>query len=175
MKFSAVTLLTPLALLASTVAADAATNVSAITLIDTTTKSLGEKVAAWNGVLVLGTIPIVADSTELLKNLKDAKKAAAKSDPVDDLGAIQIAQAVLKLSGSVNVTLGNIIAAKPKFDAKLLSPVILLNLKQEQKATDELTAEIGPKLPEWARDLARQIIHPVEVAFDLAIEKYKLF
>lgn len=170
-----ISILAPLALLVSSVAADAASIVAGIKLIDATTQSLGEKVTAWNGVLVLGTISIVADSTKLLQNLKDAKKAAEKSDPLDDLGAIQVAQAVIGLSHSVNTTLSNIITAKPKFDAKLLSPVILLNLKQEQKATDELTEALGPKLPTWAREIAREVIKPIDAAFVLAIAKYKLF
>ena len=106
-------ILAPLALLVSSVAADGASIVAAIQKIDATTKSLGAKVAGWNGVLIIGTIPIVADSTELLNNLKAAKKAAKASDLLDDLGAIQVAQAVIALSTSVNVTLGQQHAAKP--------------------------------------------------------------
>ncbi|KAK3339541.1 hydrophobic surface binding protein A-domain-containing protein [Neurospora tetraspora] len=172
MKFT--TLLAPVAILASTVAADAASIQTALDTINLSTLKLKNYVDTWNGKL-LTVIPIVSESTSLLANINRGTKTAEASEELDTLGALGVGQKTSTLATSVNQTITAIIASKPKFDKLLLSPTILLNLKLEKKATEEMSEAIVSKIPELFRDFAKSLTVPIFESFDEAIETYKLF
>ncbi|CCC07053.1 unnamed protein product [Sordaria macrospora k-hell] len=172
MKFT--TLLAPVAILASTVAADAASIQTALDTINLSTLKLKNYVDTWNGKL-LTVIPIVGESTSLLASINRGKQTAEESEELDTLGALGVGEKTSKLATSVNQTITTIITSKPKFDKLLLSPTILLNLKLEKKATEELNDVIISKIPELFRDFARSLSAPIIDSFDEAIETYKLF
>ncbi|KAB5578008.1 putative antigenic cell wall galactomanno protein [Coniochaeta sp. 2T2.1] len=167
------TLLTPLALL-PTVLSSGQTISDAITAINTVTQTLQSKVSSWKGDL-LGTLPIIVSSTELLKDINNATKVTKASDPLEPLEALTVAVAVNTLSGSVNQTISAIVAKKRQFDKLLLSPVILLNLELEKDATDKLGAALGEKVPEELKGAAAQLQATIDGYFEAGIEAYKLF
>lgn len=167
-------LLPTLAALAATVLADGAAIVSAIDAIDKSTVALGSGITSWNGKL-LGALPIVGSSTKLLIDVKKGTKTAEQSEPLTNDEAFQVAFATINLAADVNVTLGAIIEAKPKFDKVLLSPVILGNLKIQQGATEEFSGAVIDKVPAELQDIAKQLVGGIADSFDQAIEAYKLF
>ncbi|KAJ9161737.1 hypothetical protein NKR19_g1980 [Coniochaeta hoffmannii] len=174
MRFT--TFLAPLALVASTVTASGATISDAIGVINTVTLELQSKVAGWKGPPdLLGTLPIIAVSTELLKDINNATKTAKASAPLDALEALTVAIAINNLSGSVNSTISTIIARKRDFDKLLLSPVILLNLELEKDATDRLGVALADKVPEELKGAAATLQATIDGYFDNGINAYKLF
>jgi len=169
-----ITSLASLAFLASTVAADSASIVDAVGVINTVTLDLQSKVTAWKGDL-LGTLPIIVDSAELLADINNATKTTQASAPLDALGALGVAVAINTLSGSVNSTLSAIIAKKPEFDRLLLSPVILLNLELEKEATDKLGAALSEKVPADLQAAAASLQATIDGYFNTGIQAYKQF
>ncbi|OIW28235.1 hypothetical protein CONLIGDRAFT_644437 [Coniochaeta ligniaria NRRL 30616] len=172
MRFT--TVLAPLAFLASTVAASGATIADAVGVINTVTLELQSKVTSWKGDL-LGTLPIIVASTELLTDINNATKTTKASAPLDALEALTVAIAVNNLSGSVNATISAIIAKKHQFDKLLLSPVILLNLELEKDATDKLGAALADKVPEDLKAAAATLQATIDGYFNTGIQAYKLF
>lgn len=176
MKFS---ILTPLALLAPAFAspiinasADSPTIVDALTNVNKTTVKFGNVIANWNGGL-LGSVPIVAESTALLVTVKKGESIAEHSEPLDNDGALAVAGTTQSLVTSVNTTLTNLIEARPKFQKLLLSPVIVLNLKIQRAATAGLSEAIVAKVPEALQDIAKNLVAPIDQSFATAIEAYQ--
>lgn len=161
-------------LLAASVLADGAAIVAALDKVAADTVQLGEAVKSWDGGL-LATGPIVAQSVELLADIVSATGVAKRSDPLNDIEAFTVAGTVSQLAGDVNATLTALIAARPRFDRVLLSPVILGNLKLEKDATDCLSAAITEKVPEGLRGAAGVLASQIDASFDLAIDAYHLF
>jgi hypothetical protein len=165
-----------LALLAGTAAASGAAIADAIGVINTVTLELQSKVTGWKGPPdLLGTLPIIVSSTELLKDINNATKTAKASDPLEPLEALTVAVAINNLSGSVNGTISAIVARKRDFDKLLLSPIILLNLELEKDATDRLGAAIADKVPEELKGAAAALQTTIDGYFDTGIKAYKLF
>jgi hypothetical protein len=172
MRFTAY--LAPLALLATKVVANGAAIADAIGVINTVTLQLQSKVTSWKGDL-LGTLPIIVASTELLTDINNATKTTKASAPLDALEALTVAVAINTLSGSVNSTISAIISRKHDFDKLLLSPVILLNLELEKDATDKLGAALADKVPEDLKGAAATLQATIDGYFDKGIQAYKLF
>jgi hypothetical protein len=166
-------LLAPLSLVA-TVLADGQAIVDSIGVITSTTNALDTAVSSWKGDL-LGALPIVTKSTELLTDINNGTKTAKASSALSALEAITIAGAIQTLQKSVNATLTTIIASKHKFDHLLLSPVILLNLDLEKDASDRLGAAIKAKVPANLQTIAQGLQDTLDGYFDTAIDAYKLF
>lgn len=161
----------PLAL-TSSVLASGASIVDALGVVSAITTELNTAVTSWKGDL-LGALPIVVKSTELLKDINNATKTAKASEPLEALEAIGVAQAILDLSSKVNTTLSTIIDSKPKFDKRLLSPVILLNLDLEKDASDKLGAALKGKVPVDLQEVAQNLQDTLDGYFDTAIGAYK--
>ncbi|KAF4927488.1 Cell wall mannoprotein 1 [Colletotrichum viniferum] len=160
-----------LGLFATSVIADGAAIVAAMDEIATQNTELGDTVASWDGGL-FGTLPIIIDSTKLLIKINEATKVAEDSEPLNAIEAITVAQSTQKLAGGVETTLGNVVNAKPKFDKLLLSPIILLNLRQEKSATDKFSAAVVEKVPEALQGAAKTLVAQIETAFNNAIDTY---
>jgi hypothetical protein len=85
-----------------------------------------------------------------------------------------IAGTTQTLSTTVNKTLTDVIAAKPKFDGLLIvSPVVLLNLKLEKKGSDEFGSAVVEKIPEALQGIAQSLLAPIDDSFDEAIAVYE--
>jgi hypothetical protein len=172
MKFTA--LLGPLALAAGTVLANGASIVSSLSAIDNATLHLQSTVASWNGKLFTA-LPIVIESTSLLDAIKKGTKTAKDSAPLEPLEAIDVAGATITLAGSVNSTLTTLISAKPKFDKLKLSPLILINLSLQRKATGQMSEAIIAKVPAELQELAKNLVEPIDDAFGKGIEEFHPF
>ncbi|KAK3318812.1 hydrophobic surface binding protein A-domain-containing protein [Apodospora peruviana] len=147
----------------------------ALAKVNKDTVTLGAHVGNWNGK-PLGTLPIVADSTTLLADIKKGTKAAkATRETLTTTEALNVAASTMELATNVNTTLTNIIAAKRKFDKLALSPVILLNLKLQQQATAEMSEQIIAKVPTGLQAVAEILVKPIEEGFVKAIDVYDLF
>ncbi|GAB1319369.1 Antigenic cell wall galactomannoprotein [Madurella fahalii] len=168
MKLTAV--LTPLAF-ASAALADGAAIIGALAEVNDATVQLGEKVGSWTGD-ILGTLPIVAESTSLLIKVKKGTKTAEESEALDFLQAIDVATATYGLVGSVNATMTNLINAKPKFDKLLMSPIIFINLGLQRKATTEMSEAIISKVPVELQAIAQDLVAPIDASFELAIDAF---
>ncbi|KAH8895837.1 hypothetical protein GQ53DRAFT_761588 [Thozetella sp. PMI_491] len=166
--------LIPLAALASTVLADGASIGAALGNINNITNTLQATVAAWDGNL-FGTLPITIQSAELLAAINDGTKVAKASDVLDINGVLTVASATISLASSVNTTITTLIAAKPKFDKLLLSPVILINLELEKKATDDFSAAIIEKIPTDFQAIAQSLVDGIDASFDQGIDKFNPF
>lgn len=161
-----------LAALVATVAADASVILTAVETITHDTVALNNTVAGWNGGL-LGLLPIATKSKHLLKDIKASTKRIEKMEPLTNEEVFQIAGATQNLVADVQQTLATLIAAKPKFDDLLLvSPIILLNLKQERKATTQFSTAVVSKVPAPLQDIAKELIKPIDAIFAKGIEAF---
>ncbi|KPM34109.1 hypothetical protein AK830_g12463 [Neonectria ditissima] len=163
-----------LASLATTAAASGASIIASMATITNTSIALNTSVATWDGGL-LGTIPIVVKSTQLLVDIKNGTATANASNPLSAAEAAQVAQATTQLAGVVEDVLATIVRAKRKFDKLLLSPAILLNLELQNNATQEFSEAVVAKVPKDLQAFAKTLIEPIQNAFDAAIKKYALF
>lgn len=167
----------PLALLtvATTVIADAAAIVTELGKISAQTDKVEGIVTGFSaGIKGLGdVVPLLIESTELLIDIKKATKVAKASEPLNLDGVIAIVGPTQALVADVQSLLAAITNAKPKFDKLLIvSPVVLLNLKQQKKATEELNNAVISKVPADFQGLARDLVAPIYVAFDATIAEY---
>lgn len=173
----------PLFFLASKVLCDGQAIVDAISEISNTTTSLNQTVSSvcllfilalptmivshrsiqltlfifppqWSGSL-LTSFPIVTLSAKLLIDINTGTWVASSSANLTLIETITIATATQNLVTVVEETLDTIVSAKPKFDKLLFSPLILLNLVEEQSATDKFSAKIIEKIPAAFQETAR--------------------
>lgn len=148
--------------------------VSAISKITAKTITLNDTVASWRGATdPLGTLPIILDSTSLLSAINDGTFAAQHSPNLTLSDVLSVAAAITPLVADVQSTLTTIVAAKPKFEKLLLTPVIWLNLVTEKDATDKFSAAVIAKVPTAQQALAQSIVAPVDTAFASAIAAYQ--
>ena len=174
MRFSVL----PVVLLATTVLADGAAIIAAMTTISDATIKLNTTVADFAGGLIglAETVPLLIESTTLLKDINDGTKVASSSANLTLAETIAVAGATSDLVKVVQSSLQTIIDTKPKFDHLLvISPVILINLEQQKSATDKFSAAVISKVPEALQIVAQGLIAPVDTAFDNAIAQYKKF
>ncbi len=144
----------------------------ALTTVDGTTTKLGNAVAKWKGDL-LGTLPIVAESTALLVQVGKGTKTAKDSAALDFAGTLDVATATNKLVVSVNTTMTALIGARKKFDKLLLTPVIYIDLGLQRRATSEMSAAIIAKVPADFQALAKNLVAPIDASFALAIAAFR--
>ncbi|KAK4158629.1 antigenic cell wall galactomannoprotein [Cladorrhinum sp. PSN259] len=156
------------------VLADGAAIVNGLKEVQSSTTKLGTAVTSWKGDLI-GKIPILAGGLTLLATVDKATRTAKSSAPLDFGEAINVAVATTDLGTAVNTTLTALIEAKPKFDRRLLSPLILIDLGLQRKATAELSAEIIKKVPAELQDVAKALVKPVDDGFALAIHAFHGF
>jgi hypothetical protein len=168
MKFT--TLLTPLCLLGPALA-DSAAIVAALTTVDESTTKLGNAVSNWKGD-ILGTLPIVAESTALLIHVKKGTKTAEDSEALDFMATLDVAVATNDLVKSVNATMTALIGAKGKFDKLLMSPLIFVNLELQKGATTKMSEAIISKVPVELQELAGSLVAPIDASFELAIDAF---
>ncbi|ORY56649.1 hydrophobic surface binding protein A-domain-containing protein [Pseudomassariella vexata] len=161
-------------ILTRTALADGAAIVTAMDSISQSNAALNSTIVSWNGDL-LGTLPILTKSTTLLASLHDATKVAQASAQLNTIEAVTVAFATNDLVAETNLTLTNIIAARPKFDELLLRPIILLSLNQQKEASDEFSAAVVEKVPEELRGAADALVAALDEVFGVALESYELF
>jgi hypothetical protein len=153
------------------VLADGAAIANAISAIQNATNELTTTVSNYNGNL-LGSLPIIIQSTSLLKTIKKGTETAEESAPLADLEALTVGLATITLVGNVNASLDAIVAAKPKFDRNLLTPVVLLNLEQQRSASSDFSDAVVGKLPENFVSTGQQLAAQISEAFSEAISVY---
>ncbi|KAK3389187.1 hydrophobic surface binding protein A-domain-containing protein [Podospora didyma] len=171
MRFT--TLLNPLAL-AATVLGDYTAIVASISDINKSTLKLQTNVNNWKGNL-LGTLPIISESTALLEAIKKGTKTSKASEALNFTGALYVAEGTISLANSVNATMTALIAAKPKFNKLLLGPIILVNLGLQKSATDDFSAAILTKVPADLKAVAESLIAPIDKALEKAIDEFRHF
>lgn len=164
--------LAALAVGVGTAHADGAAIVDAISGIQNATLALGSTVGSWDGG-VLGALPIIAESTALLATIGEGTAAAGRSAGLSDAEGLAVGLSTLALVGSVNASLAAIAAAKPKFDASLLSPVVLLNLELEKGASAGFSDAVIGKLPASLVATGQALAGEITASFDEAIGLYK--
>ncbi|KAE9376202.1 cell wall protein [Stipitochalara longipes BDJ] len=168
-----------LSLLVAKAAADGAAIVAAMSTISSATVSLNNTVSSFpsNPVLDLLDIgPLLSDSLTLLNDINAATSIAQKSANLSLTDAVSVAQSTLSLASTVESTLTNIVNSKPKFDKLVVvSPVILLNLKEEKAATDKFGAAVVSKVPPALQATAQGLLAPIDDAFNSAIATYEEF
>ena len=167
--------LIPLGLFATTVLADGASILAAMAKISSATVALNNTVASFPaGPLgLLDVIPLLSASSTLLSDINSGTKVAEASANLTLAETISVAGATQTLVSTVQSTLNTVMAAKAKFTADLLiSPIILLNLKEEKAATDKFSAAVISKVPTAYQGLAANIVAPIDTAFNAAIADY---
>ncbi|KAF4451324.1 antigenic cell wall [Fusarium albosuccineum] len=163
--------LLPIVALAGSVLASGDTITAAIDDIANATLALNKTIATWPRTLI-GTLPIITKSTELLAEIHKGTKVARASEPLSFDETLQVAQATINLAADVNTTLETVIRAKPDFDRLLLSPVILLNLKLQQDASEDFSSAVIEKVPEELQGNAETLTKGIDDSFVKAIKKY---
>ncbi|CAK7204115.1 hypothetical protein SEUCBS139899_006869 [Sporothrix eucalyptigena] len=161
------------AALATTAAADGAAIVDALNNVDSETQQLEQTVQGWNGGY-LGSIPIVTQSLHVLYAINDGTDTANDSDELTTDEALSIATAVSTLATTVNGTMSAIIDAHDEFEHLLLAPIVLLDLKKQKSASDEMSAAIIAKVPTALQAIAQNLVAPIDASFTQAIEVYSL-
>lgn len=153
------------------VIADGAAIVNAITAIQNATNELTTTVSNYNGN-ILGSLPIILQSTSLLSTIKKGTQTAEESAALADLEAVTVGLATITLVGNVNASLDAIVDAKPKFDRNLLTPVVLLNLEQQRSASSDFSDAVVSKLPPTFVSTGQQLAAQISEAFSEAISVY---
>ncbi|KAK7740450.1 hypothetical protein SLS53_005291 [Cytospora paraplurivora] len=143
----------------------------AITAIQNATSVLSNTVAAWNGD-ILGAVPIITQSTSLLKFIDDGIAIAKASAILSETEAVSVGIATTTLATTINALLVVVVDAKAKFDRVLLTPVILLNLEQEKSATSLFSSAVVGKLSEGSVATGQQLFSQITAAFGSAIGSY---
>ncbi|RDL31831.1 Uncharacterized protein BP5553_09233 [Venustampulla echinocandica] len=167
-----------LTLLTTTVLADGASILAAMSKISSSTAKLNNTVTDFSaGLLGLAdVVPLLIDSTNLLHDINSGTKVASSSANLTVPETIQVASATSSLVADVQTVLTSIVNAKPKFDKLVLvSPVVLVNLKEQKRATDKFSAAVVSKLPAAFVEVAKGLVAPIDTAFDAAIAEYKPF
>jgi hypothetical protein len=169
--------LLPLSFLIARAVADGASIIAAMTTISDATVALNNTVTSFpsNPLLDLLDIgPLLSDSITLLNDIDSATSIAKQSGNLSLSDATSVAQATLALVSGVESSLTNIVNAKSKFDKLLVvSPVILLNLKDEKSATDKFGAAVVAKIPPALQATAQSLLAPIDDAFNSAIAAYE--
>lgn len=154
-----------------TVLADGAAIVDAISAIQNATLDLSSTVGSWDGG-ILGALPIIGDSTSLLATIKQGAATAEQSANLTDLEGISVGLGTIALVTDVNTTLTTLLAAKPKFDKALLSPVVLLNLELEKSASADFSDAVLSKLPASLVSTGQTLADEITASFDEAISVF---
>jgi Hydrophobic surface binding protein A len=169
--------LLPLSLLVARALADGAAIVAAMQTISSATVALNSTVSSFpnNPLLdLLDVGPLLTDSITLLNDINSATYIAQQSANLTLSEAISVAQSTLSLASIVESTLTNIVNSKSKFDKLVVvSPVILLNLKLEMSATDAFGAAVVEKVPAALQATARNLLAPIDDAFNSAIAAFE--
>ncbi|KAG4440772.1 hypothetical protein IFR05_003759 [Cadophora sp. M221] len=172
-------ILLPLTFLVSHVLADGASISAAIDNISAAAAKLNETVAGFPDNPILGLTDIgdlLVDSTAALKSIKQGTKVAEASGNLTVLEAFGLAGKISSLSTTVQSTLDTTVAAKPRFDKLLIvSPIVLLNLKQQRSATVDFGDAVTEKIPVELQPIAKNLQAPILAALDKAIAAYKTF
>ena len=184
----------PITFLVSHVVADGASISAAIDNIAAATEKLNETVAEFPDNPILGLTDIgdlLVNSVGVLKTINEGTKVAEASANLTayvysilqsrllteiSLEAIGLAGKIQALSSTVTSTLDTTVAAKSKFDKLLIvSPIVLLNLKQQRSATVEFGDAVTSKVPVELQPVAQNLQAPILAAFDEAIDAYNPF
>ncbi|KAH7327114.1 antigenic cell wall galactomannoprotein-like protein [Rhexocercosporidium sp. MPI-PUGE-AT-0058] len=172
-------ILLPVTFLVTHVLADGASISAAIDKISAATVQLNGTVAEFPDNPIYGLTDIgdlLVDSTAVLKGIKQGTKVAKASGNLTILEAIGLAGKITSLSSTVQSTLDTTVAAKSKFDKLLIvSPIVLLNLKQQKSATVDFGNAVTEKIPVELQPIAQSLQAPILAAFDKAIAAYKPF
>ncbi|KAF5018391.1 hypothetical protein F66182_9620 [Fusarium sp. NRRL 66182] len=163
--------LLPLVALAGSALASGDTISAAIDNISNATLALNNTIAHWPKTLI-GTLPIITRSTQLLAEIHKGTKVARSSAPLSFQETIQVAQATTELGKDVNITLETVIAAKSSFDRLLLSPVILLNLEMQRDSSADFSEAVISKVPAELQENAKALVKGIDDSFAKAIAKY---
>ncbi|ERT01709.1 antigenic cell wall galactomannoprotein [Sporothrix schenckii 1099-18] len=173
MRVSTVVRAAFVAVTATTAAASGADIVSALDNVDSATQKLQNIVNGWSGGL-LGSLPILPQSARVLSAINDGTDTANDSDPLTQDEALGIATAVTTLSTTVNSTMTALINRHDDFEHLLLAPVVLIDLKLQKKASDDMSAAIIAKVPAALQGIASNLAAPIGASFDQAIEAFSL-
>lgn len=155
----------------STVLADGAAIEGAISAIQNATSALSDTVGSWDGGL-LGSLPIIVDSTSLLNTINKGTATAKQSANLSDVEGFTVGVDTIQLVTDVNSSLTTIIAAKSKFDKILLTPVVLLNLELEKSASADFSDAVISKLPATLVSAGETLSEEIAASFDQAIGVY---
>ena len=162
----------------TTVQADGQAIVEAIQKISASSAKLNNTVVNFQaGLLGLGdSIHLLIDSSNLLKEIKSGTEVAEESAPLDFLETLSVAGATQALVTDVQIVLTSTVNAKPKFDKLLIvSPTVLVNLKMQRKASAAFSEAVIGKVPVELQETARNLVGPIDVAFEAAIAEYNPF
>ncbi|TVY40906.1 hypothetical protein LOCC1_G006362 [Lachnellula occidentalis] len=162
--------------MATTILADGAAILTALSQIQNSTTALNDTVTAFQPGLAGLTeiLPLLSASTALLTTINSATSIASSSANLTSDEAISVAGATQSLALAVNTTLANVIRTKPKYDTLLVvSPVVLLNLKLEQEATDRFGDAVVAKVPVELQGVAGLLLAPIDASFAEAIAVYE--
>lgn len=170
MKFS----LIAFAALASTAVADLASIQKSLGEVSKSVDKVKSALDGWKGDLI-GTLPVVAASAELVITLEVNTLKIKKSANLTEDEAIEVAGTTAELITNTQPVLDGITAAKPKFDKLLLSPVIYLSLLTQKSATLDLSAAVVSKIPETFAEIGEALIAEISGLFDTVIAVYKPF
>lgn len=165
-----------LSLLVTQVLADGASILLAMDTITNATKALNTTLNSFpdNPFLAIGDIaPLLVDSVNLLDDINHGTTVATQSANLTLSETIEVAQSTLALSSTVSTTLSNLMRTKAKFDKlKVITPVVLVNLKLEKDATDRFGAAVLEKIPPAFQAQAKSLLSPIEASFNTTIAYY---
>jgi hypothetical protein len=117
----------------------------------------------------LDVVSLLLASAIVLSDINSGTIVADASANLTFDEAVQVAGTTGTLVSVTQSSLNSIIAAKPIFDADLLSPLILINLKEEKAASDKFSAAVISKVPAILQSTAESLVAPIDTAFTQAI------
>lgn len=145
---------------------------TAISGIQTATRSFGATVEAWDGSY-LGTIPIATDSAMLLAAIVKGKRAARRSPDLSADEGRDIGTATAALTVHVNETLLALAERRPDFDGLFgARRAVLVALWAERLATTGFSNRLIEKLPEALVPLGRTLADQINELFNDAVRAF---
>lgn len=163
----------PIFLLLTSVIANGGPAISAI-LDDLNAElvALKDKAASWSGDIESFS-PMLLQSASILTALNKGTETAQSSSGFTILEGVEIYSKSLLLVSNLQATLSTIIDGKAKAERLGLKPTILQILLTQKEAADEFVDAAIKKGPAAMLSLGKNIVDPLDKAFNNAISEYR--
>ncbi|KAE9990934.1 hypothetical protein EG327_000705 [Venturia inaequalis] len=154
-------------------ARDAATLMSAITMVSTAVNGLDTAVKALNSptdTVALGNIATMGQAVG--DTVKTAQAMVEGTDAINLISALKIMTTATALTDGLIATTGDLVQKKPILDQAGLSPVVGMMLMMQQSTSGGFSDAVTDKLPAVAKALAQGSSQKVNDALADAIAVY---
>lgn len=158
--------------LAGLVAADCASILASLALIDADTMKLDSDIATFNGN-ILFALPVLGDNIKLNSDLINGTSIAKGSSELSMDEALSLVAPVQKLASDVNVAVTDLMDKHAAFKSNNLTGIVLVTLEATKGGASDYSTAIISKIPTSLQETAQGIVAPINDVFNKAISTYQ--